>query len=260
MRQFSVLFVKEWREAWRSFKLIWVPLVFLSLGVSDPLVNYFMDDIMGAVGNMPDGFEITMPAFEPEDLLAASTGQFQMIGLIVLVVIYVGAISRERQNGTAALLYARPLNYASLYLSKLAVAMLVAVVSMLAGYAGSVYYTTLLYGAVDWLQLGYMLLTYALWLLFVLSFTLTMSAIFNTAVAAAIAIIVMPVGLLIDALIGSFWVYSPWKLSTYGLQFLKDDVNMAHFGWTATIAVACIVLFVIIGIFYSRKNASKVSY
>ena len=260
MKQFSVLFVKEWREAWRSFKLVWIPLVFLSLGVSDPLVNYFMDDIMGAVGNLPDGYEFTLPDYTPEDLLAATTSQFQLIGLIVLVAIYVGAISRERQSGTAALLYARPLNFASLYLSKLVVAMVVALVSMLLGYAGSVYYTTLLYEAVDWLQLVYMLLTYALWLLFAMAFTLTMSAIFNTAIAAALAIIIIPVGLLIDPLIGSFWVYTPWKLGAYSLQILRDDVNMTHYGWTVAITVICIMIFIFVGIFYSKKNTSKVNY
>ena len=66
MQQFNTLLLKEWRESWRSFKFLWIPIVFLLLGVSDPLTNYFMDDILKAVGNMPEGFSMTMPELQAQ--------------------------------------------------------------------------------------------------------------------------------------------------------------------------------------------------
>ena len=46
MNQFTTFFKKEWLEMWRSLKFIWVPLVFVILGISDAIMNYFMEDIL----------------------------------------------------------------------------------------------------------------------------------------------------------------------------------------------------------------------
>lgn len=258
MQQFNALLLKEWRESWRSFKLLWIPLVFVLLGVSDPLMNYFMDDILKAVGNMPEGFTMTMPEFQPADLLAASTGQFQSIGLIVLIAAHIGAFSRERQNGTATLLYVRPVSYAALFFSKWIVASVVAVLSAVVGYAGSMYYTALLYGAVEWSKLLAMIATYSIWLLLVMAITVAMSAAFQTSIAATITIILVPIGLFIDLLIGAFWKYTPWKLANYGVALLTDSVLMKNY-WTTLVLVGLLtVAMLLFGIFMSKRNMGNV--
>lgn len=258
MQQFNALLLKEWRDSWRSFKLIWIPLVFLLLGVSDPLTNYFMEDILQAVGNMPEGFEMIMPELRPVDLLVASTGQFQLIGIIVLIAAYIGTFSRERQNGTATLLYVRPISFRALFLSKWVVASIVAVISAVAGYAGSMYYTALLYGTVDWMKFAAMIGTYCVWLIFVMALTLAMSAAFQTAVAATITIVLIPFGLLIDQVIGGFWVVSPWKLANYGLALITDSVWMKHYWWTFGFVAVLTFVIIVFGIMMSKYNSSKV--
>lgn len=258
MRQFNILLKKELRDSWRSFKFIWIPLVFLMLGVSDPLVNYFMDDIMTSVGNMPDGFSITMPEMFAPDLLLASTGQFQMIGVIVLIAAYIGTFSRERANGTATLLYVRPIAFTALFFSKWAVASLVAVISALAGYAGSMYYTAILYGTVEVGSFLAMCGTYCMWLLLVMAITVAMSAALKTSIAAALAIVLIPLGSIIDGLIGSFWTVTPWKLAGYGIALLTDSVDLADYWWTLGVTVTFMVAFMIFGIVMSKKQASSV--
>lgn len=254
MRQFKALLLKEWRESVRSFKIVWIPLVFVLLGISDPLMNYFMEDILQAVGNMPDGFMMTMPEFQPADLLIASTGQFQTIGLLVLITAYIGSVSRERQNGTATLLYVRPMSFTALFFSKWIVASTIAVISAMAGYAGSMYYTALLYGTVDLQKFLAMLGTYCIWLLFVMALTVAMSAAFQTSVAAAVTIILIPVGLLVDTLIGSFWSVTPWKLAKYGTGLLTDNVLMKNYWYTLLVILVLIVVIVGLGIKMSKKN------
>ena len=44
--------------------------------------------------------QMLLPELRSVDLLAASTGQFQSIGTIILIVASIGTFSRERQNGT----------------------------------------------------------------------------------------------------------------------------------------------------------------
>lgn len=258
MQQFRVLFKKELRESWRSFKFIWLPLVFILLGVSDPLTNYFMDDIMKSVGNMPEGFSMTMPELQPADLVAASTGQFQSIGILVLIATFAGVISRERQNGTATLLYVRPISFSALFLSKWLVASLVAIISALAGYAGSMYYTAILYGTVEWTKFAAMVGTYILWLLFVMAVTVAMSAAFSTTVAATLSIVVIPVGIIIDSLIGSFWTVTPWKLASYGVGLVTTSTEMDLYWWSLGVTLALTISCLIIGIFFIQKRASTV--
>ena len=260
MQQFNTLLLKEWRESWRSFKFLWIPIVFLLLGVSDPLTNYFMDDILKAVGNMPEGFSMTMPELQAADLLKATTGQFQFIGLLVLIAAYIGTFSRERQNGTATLLYVRPISFMALFLSKWLVASVVAVISAIAGFAGSMYYTVLLYGTVEWEKFFAMLATYCVWLLFVMAVTVAMSAAFQTAVAATITIVVIPFGLIIDSAIGSFWKVTPWKLSNYGLALLTDNVVMKTYWMALFLVIGLMVVIIIFGIVMSKKRISMVKF
>ncbi|MEK4227952.1 ABC transporter permease [Solibacillus sp. FSL H8-0538] len=258
MNQFNVFLRKEWRESWRSFKFIWIPLVFIMLGVSDPILNYFMDDIMQSVGNMPEGFSMTMPEFQPVDLLLASTGQFQSIGLIILIAVFAGSVSRERQNGTATLLYVRPISFRALFLSKWTVASLVAISSAMAGYTGSMYYTAILYGTVNWSKFAAMLGTYFVWLVFVMAVTLAMSAVFKTIIAATLSIVIVPIGLIMDSLIGSFWTVTPWKLPGYGVLLLTDSVSMTDYWWCFGLTLALTILFIVLGMYFSKRNASTV--
>ncbi|WP_431028686.1 ABC transporter permease subunit [Lysinibacillus sp. LZ02] len=255
MSDFVTLFSKECREAWRGFKFLWMPLLFILLGISDPLMNYFMEDILNAVGNLPEGFSITLPNYLPIDLLYASTGQFQSIGLIVLVVTFAGTISRERQNGTATLIYVRPISFATFFMSKWAVASLLGIMSAIAGYTGSMYYTAILYGPVEIGAFIKMVLTYCVWVLFVAAVTIALSAMFKTAIAITMAIVLLPVGLIMDSLIGSFWSVTPWKLATYGVQFISGGTS-EHY--TITLIFTCILMVIamIIGIVFTKKNAA----
>ncbi|WP_342462912.1 ABC transporter permease subunit [Ureibacillus sp. FSL K6-8385] len=257
MRTFAVLFQKELRESWRSFKFLWMPLLFIFLGISDPIMNYYMEDILNAVGNLPEGFTITLPDYAPADILLASTGQFQSIGLIVLVVIAAGMINRERQNGTALFIYVRPISFAALYFSKWAVINLLAVLSVILGYGASMYYTAILYGAVEPLLFIQMVASYCVWILFATTIALMFSAMFKTALSITFTVIVLPIGVLVQSLIGQFWNVSPWKLADYSVQLLTQSEN-EYYLKTLLLTIICTVIFILIGILFTRKNASSV--
>ena len=203
MKSWAILSIKEFREGWRSYKYLWIPLLFLFLGVSEPLTNYFMEDILAAVGNMPEGFQMIMPQLEAADLLLAAIEQFQLIGVIVLIAVFIGSISRERSNGTATLIYVRPVAPAAIYLSKWALSSLIAVWGALCGFVGNIYYTSVLYGSIPLSTAITAIVTYMIWLLFVMALTVTMSSLFKTGVGAALTIILIPIGGMIDSMIGS---------------------------------------------------------
>ena len=243
---------------WRNLKFVWVPLVFIILGIMDAIMNYFRDDILASVGNLPEG--ITLPELTPVDIYAATTGEFQSIGLFVLVAILASSISRERQSGTATLLYVRPISYASYFLSKWAMAVVLGVGCVVLGYFSSFYYTNLLFGSVPFDKFLAMVGTHCLWIIFVVSFTLAMSATFRKSVAMAISILVIPIFIMIYSVIesfaGNFWPMIPWKLGNYGVQIIAGDVVWKDYYWSLAITVSLTIVFIVLGIFMSKKNAA----
>ncbi len=256
MRGFSVLLQKEYKEAWRSWKFLWIPLVFALLGMSDPLTNYYMMDILKAVGNVPEGFEMLIPELMPVDLLQASIGQFQTIGLLVMMVTFVGSISKERASGMATLFYVRPISFGAYFLSKFIVSSTVSLVSILAGFAANIYYTSILYGAMDIKVLFSSFFTYYIWLLFVIAVSLMMSASFKTVIAATCAFTIIFAGQIMDMTVGIFWTISPWKLASYGILQVQGTVEMSDYWWSLIITVALIIICVSIGIMMMKRNAS----
>ncbi|HBT73471.1 MAG TPA: ABC transporter permease [Lysinibacillus sp.] len=256
MSGFKVLLQKEYREAWRSWKFLWIPLVFALLGMSDPLTNYYMMDILNAVGNVPEGFEMLMPELVPVDLLQASIGQFQTIGLLVMMASFVGAISKERASGMATLLYARPISYGAYFMSKFIVIGTVCFVSILAGFAASVYYTSILYGTLDIGALLISFCTYYIWLLFVIAVSLLMSASFKTVIATTCAFTVIFVGQIVDMIVGIFWTISPWKLASYGILLVRGAMDMSDYWWSLIMTVALTIICISIGIAMMKRNAS----
>lgn len=256
MQSLRALVYKEWLEAMRSYKLLWMPLLFIFLGISDPLTNYYMEDIFNAVGNMPEGFSMTFPDMTAETILLASTNQFQSIGLFVLVATTASMISRERQNGQGILLYVRPVSSTQIFLSKWIVASALAVFSSVAGYAASLYYTILLYGKVDAVDVLQMIVTYSLWLVVVCAICLLCSAAFSTAIAICVAIVCVPIGVMVDQLFGMYWHYSPYKLATYGAEFLTK--TSTYFMATCMLSISILIVCLVLGIFFTKKNRQRV--
>lgn len=257
MRTFWTLFQKELRESWRSFKFLWMPLLFIFLGITDPLMNYYMEDILSAVGNLPEGFSITFPEYSAQDILLATTGQFQSIGLIVLVIIASGMINKERQNGTALFIYVRPISFTAMFFSKWAAVNLLGVCSVILGYGASMYYTAILYGTVEPLAFIQMVASYCVWIVFATTIALMLSAMFNTALSMTLSIIVLPVGIMIQSMIGKFWSISPWKLADYSVALLSQT-DHEYYGKTLLLTVVIIFISIAIGIIFTRKNASAV--
>lgn len=254
MKTFTVLLQKEFRESWRSFKFLWMPLLFIFLGISDPLTNYYMKDILNAVGNLPEGFSITLPNYAAIDILKASTGQFQSIGLIVLALTAAGMINRERQSGTATLIYVRPISFIAFFMSKWTVISMLGMLSAILGYAGSMYYTSILYGSVKTMPFIQMVMSYCAWILFVTAISLMFSAMFKTVLATTFTIITLPVAIMIDSLIGKYWSISPWKLADYSVQLMAETGN-EYYLKTLLLTISLTVLAIILGILFTRKNA-----
>lgn len=257
MSRFSVLLQKEWREQTRSLKFLWIPLVFIILGVLEPLTNYYLPEIMKSVGNMPKEAEFLWPEFTGEEIFMSVLGQYQSIGILVIVLAFMGTISGERKTGTATLLYVRPISYQSYFLSKWLVVNGIVLGSMFCGFIAAWYYISILFNNVSAGQLFGFMAIYGVWIIFVVTVVIACSAAFSTGIAATLSLIVTLVFPLIDSLIGKYWTISPWKLPMYAPYAFEANAELANMWWSAGVTMILIIILIIFGVVMSKWNAAK---
>ncbi|WP_394190025.1 ABC transporter permease [Paenisporosarcina quisquiliarum] len=257
MKDLLVLFQKEWRENTRNYKVLWIPLIFVFFGITEPVTNHYLPQILEAVGNIPEGAMFPFPEFTAAQILMSTMGQYQFIGMLVLVLGFMGTISRERKNGTGTLLYVRPISFFSYFLSKWKVVSIIAVGSVWLGLLTSWYYTELLFGNVPASDFFAFAGTYSVWILFVVTVVLAASAWLPTGGAAGVSLALVLVIQIIDSLLGTYWTVSPWKISTYATQWLTGSPNMGDFWWSMAVTIIAIIALMIFGTWMSKRNASK---
>lgn len=257
MNGFRVLVQKEWRENTRNFKVLWIPIVFIILGMLEPVTNHFLPEIMKSVGNLPEGAEFAWPELKGEDIFLSLLGQYQLIGILVIILAFMGTISGERKNGTATLLYVRPMSFRNYFLSKWIVVNGIVLGSLWLGFMGAWYYIEILYTHVDALPVFAFIATYSLWLVFVVTVVLVLSAWLPTGGVAGLAILITLIYPIIDSLIGAYWTISPWKLSIYASYWFNPDSELSGLWMSIYLTVILIVLLILFGIFMSKRNAAK---
>ena len=258
MKQLGILLEKEWRENLRSYKLFWIPIVFILFGILEPVTNYFLPQILDSVGNLPEGAVIEMPVPESEQILAAVMGQYQFIGMVVLILAYMGTIAGERRSGTATLLYVRPLSYPSYFISKWITASAIGILSVWLGLMAAYYYIYLLFDQVEIVGFLQFSASYSVWILLVITIVLASSAASpNAGVAAAVSLAIVFFMQLIDGLLGAYWTFSPMKIPMYASEWLYDGPDLSDFWGTIGIAFVLIFAGLLLGTWMAKKKAAS---
>lgn len=257
MTNFSILFQKEWRENVRNFKILWIPLVFILFGISEPLTYYYLPQILNAVGNVPSDMVFQLPDYTPEQIIMSTIGQYQFIGMLIVAFGFAGIIARERKNGTATMLYVRPISYTSYVLSKLSIMGILIIGSACIGLLANVYYTYILYGTVDTVAFIGFLATYSVWLVFAIGVVICASAAFSTGIASVVSIFLLVVVQLVDGLLGAYWTVSPWKLPMYAGQILSGNTDKTSFFWSLIVTLVVIVLLLGGAVYIAKRNVAK---
>jgi ABC-2 type transport system permease protein len=220
VKQLWVMYKKEWLEALRSWKVLWIPIVFMILGASQPLTTYYMDTIIQAVGGLPEGTVFEIPLPEAEEILPAVQSQFNQIGLLILVLAFMGTISGERQLGTHLLILSKPVSETNFILAKAAHAFSLSLLAYLGGMAAAVYYTVILFGELDPVNVFQGALVYAVWLVFVITLLLFFSSFIKGYAGVAFSTLIAA---LLVSMAASFlperFLYSPGVLSAQSSSF-----------------------------------------
>ncbi|MEC0244314.1 ABC transporter permease subunit [Paenibacillus chitinolyticus] len=196
MNTFCVLVKKEGVQMIRELKVIWLPVVFILLGMTQPIMTHYLPSILGALGS---GKGITidpiLAAQKGGEVLAGTLGsQFDQLGLIILAVSMMGIIQTEKANGMLAFILTRPVTVRTYLAGKIITNYLMAAFAVAVGYFVSYLYVNFLFTKVPFSQMVTALLLYLVWICFVTSFIAMLSTLFNSQSMIAVTAIVLLIG------------------------------------------------------------------
>jgi ABC-2 type transport system permease protein len=257
--QWFTLLNKEFLEMVRNYKWIWMPIAFILLGVMDPISTYYLPEIINSAGGLPEGAVFEIPVPSPQEVFLMSLGQYRMIGILLIVLSFMGIVSAERKSGVAQLILVKPVSYAAYITSKWTAALILIMVSLFLGMLASWYYTGVLFDFIPFKSFMESFGLYLLWLATVLSFLILCSAVFIHPGAAAVSVLtVVFLSTMIGGSFQHFIEWSPTQLVSYVSERLMTGIWSEHIWPAAGITGSMIILFLILAVYiFKRKELAN---
>ncbi|MBM0067897.1 ABC transporter permease [Alkalicoccobacillus gibsonii] len=256
MKQWIVLYRKELLEMIRNYKMLWIPIVFILLGVMQPISSYFMPELLDTFGGLPEGTVLEMPTPTGAEVFIQVVSNYGLLGVLILVLSAMGVVSAEKQSGVAAMVMIKPVSYTSYILSKWAGLLTITLVSLFVGSIASWYYTNLLIGTVPFDRMAQSVLIYSLWLTFVVTITLFFSTIMkgNGSVAFLTVLVVFTLAAL-TSFMGEVMSFSPAKMTEHsGQMVLVGELDSSFVpAFMVTLSVLILILILSVQIFKKKE-------
>lgn len=189
-----VLVQKEWRELVRTRRVLFLPLLFIVLGISGPVLIRLLPVI---VESSDPGLGLALPEMGPADGFLQFLEFSRQMGLLGIILVFMGLVSGERRDGVLVTLFVKPVSRLTYLTARWSVNAAYALVSLGLGVGVALAYTRLLLGELD---VGAALLAgalYAGYLLLAVSWTFFFSSLLRSPGAAAglslVPLFVLPV-------------------------------------------------------------------
>jgi ABC-2 type transport system permease protein len=143
MTGFGLMLRKEVREQVRTMRLVVVVAVFAIFGLLSPVVARYTREIVEAVGGGQFGGMIPEPTVA--DAVIQFTKNVGQFGVVIAILVTMGAVATEKERGTAAFLLTKPIGRGAFVAAKVvAIGALLALALAAAG-ALCWIYTTILF-------------------------------------------------------------------------------------------------------------------
>ncbi len=223
MKNFLTLLMKEMKESLRNGKWIWLPIVLMIIGISQPITSYYMPQILEAAGNLPEGAVIDIPTPTGEEVLIGTLSQYGTIGTLLFVLATMGVIAQERQNGSLMLVMVRPVSALQYISSKCAAQLIILLTALAASYLLTWYYTNLLFNPVPWEAILGSLVVYSLWIVFIVVVTVLFGTLLkNIGGIAGVSVLLLAAISLVTTLFPAYTQWSPANLRAQASVILLE--------------------------------------
>ena len=253
--QWKTLFHKEMLENWRNYNWIWVPLVIIVLAIMDPLTNYYLPEIIEAVGGVPEGAVFEIPTPTAQEAMMMSLSQLSTLGVLIFTFITMGTIAGERRSGVAEVIFTKPLSFKNYVTAKWLSWVSLGWFSLLLGLGLSWYYITILYGEFSMVSFLQVLLFYGLWFTFVITISIFYNTFLKTpGLVAFLTIITLGLLHAITSIFDHVLTWSPMKISTYIQETLVYENVQTDLISTAIITACLIIVLLIFAVIIMDKK------
>ncbi len=241
---FRTLLAKEFREQWRTWKLIVFLSVFLITGIISPVLAKYTPELLKSIPDLPAGLADIIPTPTVADSIAQyikNTGQF---GILLVILLTMGVMTQEKERGTAAMLLTKPVRRSAVILAKWLTGITIVLAGLIVDGLACLAYTVVLFEPIPfgafW-TLNLLLLVYLGVYLTVALMASTLARSQSIAAAGAFGGLIM---LLILGSIPRVSDYMPGQLAAWGSSLvLKGDVT----AWPALgVSVGIIALALVI--------------
>lgn len=213
MKNFLTLLNKEMKESLKNGKWIWLPIVLIMIGVSQPLSSYYLPQILEVAGNLPEGADIEFPIPSGEEVLIGTLSQFGSIGTLLFILATMSVISQERENGSLTLVMVRPVSAVQYIASKCVAQLLLLLTSFAASYFLTWYYTNLLFDPVPWSLMVNSLFVYSLWIVLTVVLTIFIGTLLrNIGGIAGVSVLLLGAVSLLSSLLPKYMKWNPANL------------------------------------------------
>jgi ABC-2 type transport system permease protein len=238
MSGFWVLLRKEFREQFKTNKVLIVAAVFLFFGLSTPVLTKYLPEIIKAVPST-GGVIIQMPTPTSADSLTGYTSNMAQFGVLMAVLVAMGAIAKEIETGTAAMVLSKPVGRLAFILAKLEAEWFNFLMALILGGLACWGYTLILFGDANALGFLYQNLLLGLFFALCLGVTLFFSSLMKSQLAAgglSLALIIF-----LSAISGRPWIgrFLPGELIDWGNRLVLNTPGEA--GWGAAAVAAGLV-------------------
>jgi len=233
-QQFYILMKKERVQIFRDFRIVWMPLIFIFLGATQPIITYFLPSILGSMGGT-QGITIdpNMVQQDGGQVLASTIGsQFDQLGIIIIVVSMMGIIQSDKANGMLDFILTRPVTVGTYISGKTLSSFLFVATSITIGYFISYLYVSYLFNSIPFSRMLMALVFYLVWALFMISFTTMISTIFNgQGIIAMLSIVFLLIIRLICGLHSINGLLNPAGMSQHATELLiTGSVDSSLYG------------------------------
>ncbi len=236
MNGYLAFLKKEQVENAKTYKLFIMLIVFLVLGIMNPLTAKLTPELLTTL--MPEGLSIELPTPSALDSWAQFFKNVPQLGLIVMVIVFSGTLSAELTRGTLINLLTKGLDRVAVIAAKLSSMMLIWTVSLALAFVVTWAYTIYLFPGEQVVHLAEAVSYLWLFGLFLLA-GLMLAATCTASNWGALLITgaVVEVGLSIS-IIPQAYQYNPLSLASLNMSLIHGTVSPTELTTAVVITLA----------------------
>ena len=182
---YFILLRKEVKELFRSGKLIVLAAVFLFFGLLSPVAAKYLPAIIGSIGESQK-IQIIIPEPTWLDAVAQYLKNLTQLCTFIIIIIFMGIVSREKESGTAVFLLVKPVSRGSFLLAKFSSAIIALAISLAVSFIAATIYTYLFFEGFSMSGFVKLNLIMFLYLSCILFMTVMFSTIFRSQIVAGV--------------------------------------------------------------------------